>query len=573
MKTYLSLVSTKTKIKCCGALLLAIISSILSSVWPVCLGEIYSEISNERITSITQGIIAITTFGLIYLMAECITIVRRVILDCIIAQHEAEIRENSIEKLLKMPVSYYSGELSGKRTAELNQGVAGLSQLIKIICNDVFATILVSVCTLIQVLKNAPIIIAGIMSLYLIFTITISVFQIHSQNGIRESIIAHKNVLDGQICQSIVNLELIRSMNADRFEKVRLKPDISKISFIEKKHHKYMGAFDIFKQACKIIFQVIIIVVSVHMIAMQKMSPGEVIAVCLLFQQLLKPIDEVYRFMDEIASAIVKTKVFTELISIGTDPIFDIKSFGQHMEDSDIVFENVVITNPEMDKQLAFYDKLRISGKKIVAIKGLSGCGKTTMIRSLTRYYPYISGNITLFGRNLDFYSQQELAETLFYVPQQVFFFAGTIRDNLVYGLNRNVTEAEMVDALRKACLLDVLASKVDKTSQNEISGNKRTLTYCIGEGGSGLSGGERQRLSIARAFLRRPKMYIFDESTANLDTVTANKVLNNIEEYSKKNGIGIIYITHDKNVIDRCDDIILIENKAVKLTKIREAV
>lgn len=162
MKKYLSIMSQKTKLKCVGVIVLAFISSLLASVWPVKLGDLYTNISSKTISSIEQGAMAVITFGLIYLSAECITIVRRVMLDCIIATHESEIREFSIEKLLKMPVSYYSGCLSGERTAQLNQGVAGFSQLIKIMCNDVFTTLLTAICTLVQVFFNAPGIIVGL---------------------------------------------------------------------------------------------------------------------------------------------------------------------------------------------------------------------------------------------------------------------------------------------------------------------------------------------------------------------------------------------------------------------------
>ena len=133
---YFKLMSNKTKMKCLGIIGMAMISSMLASVWPVELGKIYTEISGGRIATIAQGVVTIATFGLIYLAAECITILRRVLMDCIIATHEAEVRETSVEKLLKMPVSYYADCLSGEKTAQLNQGVAGLSQLIKILCND-----------------------------------------------------------------------------------------------------------------------------------------------------------------------------------------------------------------------------------------------------------------------------------------------------------------------------------------------------------------------------------------------------------------------------------------------------
>ena len=270
MKKFLSIMSRKTKIKCVGIIALAFASSLLASIWPVRLAELYTNISDGTINTLAKGALAVATFGLIYLSAECITIFRRVMLDCVIATHESEVRESSIEKLLKMPAAYCSGSLSGEKTAQLNQGVAGFSQLIKIMCNDVFATVLTAVCTLVQVFLNAPWIMVGIMMLYLGLTILISVFQIRSQNGIREKIVGYKNSLDGQICQSIMNLELIRCMNAEEYEKKRLVPSILNISNTEKRHHKYMGSFDCVKQFCKISFQIILLIASVVLVQAER---------------------------------------------------------------------------------------------------------------------------------------------------------------------------------------------------------------------------------------------------------------------------------------------------------------
>lgn len=145
------------------------------------------------------------------------------------------------------------------------------------------------------------------------------------------------------------------------------------------------------------------------------------------------------------------------------------------------MLRDVAIKNPEKNKTLAYYDRLRIPGNKVVALSGESGCGKTTMIRSLTRYYPYTSGAISVFGNDLDMYSQRELTDKLCYLPQKAFFFAGTIRDNLVYGIERTVTDEEMRSALRKACLLDALIEKVSKHSTTTVDD---ILSYEIGEGG-----------------------------------------------------------------------------------------
>lgn len=564
MKKYLNLMSCKTKLKCIGVLLLTMLSSVLASIWPVPLGNIYTDISNNEITSVHQCLSTVLMFGLIYLAAESITIFRRVLLDCVIASHESEVRENTIEKLLKMPISYYGGDkLSGERTAQLNQGVAGLSQLIKICCNDIFATVLTAICTLFQVATNAPFTIAAIMMGYLIITVMVSVFQIRSQNGIREDIVAQKNGLDGQICQSISNLELIRSMDAGEYEIDRLKPSILKISSTEKKHHRYMGTFDCVKQFCKITFQVIILIVSVVMIVKHYMAPGAVITVCLLFQQLIKPIDEVYRFMDETASSVVKARVLDNIAKADIDTAFKIKSGKKEAVKGEIILKDTIIMDPS-GKEIVKYDNLTIPCNSVVAVIGDSGCGKSSLMKCLTRYFVHGShSTISILGSNIDTYSQKELIDTLLYVPQKGFFFADTIRENLMYGLSDKVSDKELIVALRSVCLYDSLVATVlDKNFVAADGIDKMVLDYAIGEGGTGLSGGEGQRLSLARVFLRRPKAFVFDESTTGLDGNTAEKVLFNIEEYAKNIGAGIIYISHDDRVVNRCKYVIKLDNQ-----------
>ena len=566
MKKYLSIMSKNTKLKCIGVIVLVFVNSMLSSIWPVKLGELYTNISDGTFNTIAQSLLAIGTFGSVYLSAECITIIRRVVLDCIIATHESEIREYSIEKLLKMPVSYYSGCLSGEKTAQLNQGVAGFSQLIKIMCNDIFATVLTAVCTLVQVFLNAPGIMVGIMLMYLVITIIISAFQIRSQNGIRESIVGQKNALDGQICQSISNLELIRGMNAEEYEKKRLIPSILNISRTEKRHHRYMGSFDCLKQFCKISFQLVLLVASILLISNGQMSAESVITICLLFQQLVKPIDEVYRFMDETASSAIKAKVLLEVAASPSDEVFDIQSSGEDARGNDIRVEDVVVTNPEKDLSLAWYEDIVIPSGKIIALQGPNGCGKSSLIRCLNRYYPHTQGKITLFGKEQRLFSQKQLTDMLYYTPQSSFFIAGTVRENLLYGIEREVSDEELAIALKNVHLIgeghNVAVIRIDP---------KEALDCMISEKADELSGGMKQRLSLARAFLRTPRLYVFDEITANLDEDTTNYVLANIESHAKKIGAGIVYISHDQKVVDRCGKVIALQNRLHKSSEEKE--
>ena len=554
---YLSLLSKKTKLKCAGVIMLATVSASLASMWPVMLGNLYNGISDGAIRTIAQGFSAVVVFGLIYLSAECIAIVRRVMIDCIIVSHESEIRTRSIEKMLKMPIAYFSGGLKGERTAQLNQGVAGLSQLIKIVCNDIFATVLTAACTLIQVFLHAPLVMTGIMLVYLILTIMISVFQIRSQNGIRESIVAQKNALDGQVCQSIGNLQFIRSISAENYETKRLSPIIRKIGFTEKRHHRCMGTFDCLKQLCKVLFQVIILVVSIVLAANGAMPAGAAITVCLLFQQLIKPIDEVYRFMDETASSVIKAKTLVEVHAGTADEVYAIPSSGKRTNNTGIHLRNVVVVNPEKTKRIAWYEDVFFPSGKKTALRGANGCGKTSLVLALNRYYPVEQGGIELFGKSWMDYSQTELTDTLYYSPQVSYFVEGTVRDNLCYGIEDEISEERLIHALKMVHLTGM-------GHQDTVidADPRKVLDIHISEKAEELSGGMKQRLALARAFLRTPKMFIFDEITANLDEAATDYVLGNIERYAASIGAGIIYISHDSKVVSRCNGVVELVNK-----------
>ena len=110
----------------------------------------------------------------------------------------------------------------------------------------------------------------------------------------------------------------------------------------------------------------------------------------------------------------------------------------------------------------------------------------------------------SILGSNIDTYSQKELIDTLLYVPQKGFFFAGTIRENLMYGLSDKVSDKELIVALRSVCLYDSLVATVlDKNFVAADGIDKMVLDYAIGEGGTGMSGGEmciRDRLNAGRS-------------------------------------------------------------------------
>jgi ABC-type multidrug transport system fused ATPase/permease subunit len=130
-------------------------------------------------------------------------------------------------------------------------------------------------------------------------------------------------------------------------------------------------------------------------------------------------------------------------------------------------------------------------------------------------------------------------------MTQQAIFFEGTLRENLIYGLPYVPSDEQLVFALKNALLYTELQGKC-----------LDVLEYPVAEHASNFSGGQKQRIAIARAFLRQPKWFFADESTANLDEKTEEKVLTNLENYASTLGAGIVYTSHSEKVMARCHEI-----------------
>ena len=315
--------SVKLKFCCLAVIAIAVAGAGLTSVWPVMLSDIYDQISTGGIINAADGAKVFILFGGVFALSELCAIIRRVWVDNISATLEKELRDKSLKKLLRLPTQFYNSNTSGEYTAKINQSASGANQFIKAICNNIVPSVFIGFFTIFQIIRKALIAIALILVSYIIIEIAVSAKQVKSQNSIRETLVGKKAKLDGTTCQSIQNNEMIRVINAEEYEFCRISPIITDICTTECRHHTYMGIFDGIKHTLKVIYTVLLLFVSVWMVSRNIIGGGMVITIILLFQQLVAPIDAIHAFMDEMASATVKAKVLTELLSQPEDKIFD----------------------------------------------------------------------------------------------------------------------------------------------------------------------------------------------------------------------------------------------------------
>ncbi len=214
----------------------------------------------------------------------------------------------------------------------------------------------------------------------------------------------------------------------------------------------------------------------------------------------------------------------------------------------DIRYENVSFSYDD-GTQVLKNVSLHIKAGESFALVGPSGGGKTTMCHLLPRFYDVSGGSISIDGKDVRSVTQESLRRSVGIIQQDVFMFAGTIRENIRYG-RPDASDEEVVEAAVKAEIHREIMEMPDGYD-----------TY-IGERGVMLSGGQKQRLSIARVFLKNPPVLILDEATSALDSVTESKIQASLEALSK--GRTSIIIAHRLSTIKNADRIAVIEGEGI---------
>lgn len=221
------------------------------------------------------------------------------------------------------------------------------------------------------------------------------------------------------------------------------------------------------------------------------------------------------------------------------------------VEGEEIEFKNVEFFYPSRaDFPVLKGVSFKAEKGQTVALVGPSGSGKTTIASLLLRFYDPVNGNIIIDGVDSKSIPLTELRERMALVPQDVILFAGTIRENILYG-RENATVPEVEEAARKANALDFIESFPEKFETR------------VGERGVQLSGGQRQRIAIARAVLKNPSILILDEATSSLDSESERLVQQALDKLME--GRTSIVIAHRLSTIRSADQIVVLEKGKVK--------
>lgn len=313
-------------------------------------------------------------------------------------------------------------------------------------------------------------------------------------------------------------------------------------------YYKSMGLFNSGMEFTTGIVQVVVIAVGGLLIMREKMNYIDLITFSLYVSTFVSPVRKLTQFAELYMQGTAGFARFLEVMR--TEPT--IKDAPDAMElgavEGKIDYNHVSFNYGNGIPVLSDVD-LHIAAGQCLAVVGPSGGGKTTLCQLLPRFYDVCEGSVTVDGIDVRHVTQASLRRNIGVIQQDVFMFAGTIRENIRYG-RPDATDEEIVEAAVRAQI------------HSEIMEMPDGYDSYIGERGVMLSGGQKQRISIARVFLKNPKILILDEATSALDTVTEQRIQASLDELSE--GRTTIIIAHRLSTVKNADVIAVVEGEHI---------
>lgn len=541
--------------------ILDMIASLFVSIIGLCYPIITKQMLNVWIGDEEKGIEArpdlIIIFGCVILILYVLRYLLRFFVQyqghMVGVEMQAQMRRDMFDKLQRLPFKYYDNHETGKIMSRMTNDLMDVSELAHhgpeniIICSVMIVGSFIYLCTI------------NWMLTLIIFTCVPILFFISYNLRKRMNIAfmeSRKSIakINASIESSITGIRVTKAFNNSQTEKDKFEESNSDFIEARRKSYKAMGLFHSSTTFVTDVFNVFIIVAgglfiiySASTILGIELTLGDYTAFVVSIGLFISPVQTLIAFMEQLENGVTGFKRFLEIMDEEEEKEKD-DAIDLEISEGKIEFNNVSFRYNE-SKLVLNNISFNIDGGCKIALVGPSGGGKTTICHLIPAFYKVSEGSILIDGININDCTLSSLRDNIGIVQQDVFLFGGTIKDNIMYG-NMNASMEEIIEASKKAYIYDFVMSLPDKFDTE------------IGERGVKLSGGQKQRLSIARLFLKNPKILILDEATSSLDNTTEILIQKALDDLCV--GRTTIIVAHRLSTIKSAEKILVINNGTI---------
>lgn len=463
------------------------------------------------------------------------------------ARMESDMRQELFDQYQRLSFSYYDQNNTGEMMSKLVSDLFDISELAHHGPENIFISLLKIIGSFVLLmLINVP------MTLILLLVTTFMlIFSINQNKKMRAVFMDNRRkiaTVNASLQDSLSGIRVVKSFANEPVE--HKKFEHSNLQFLDSKERNYkrMGIFHAGNNFFQGMLFLTVLVSGGAFIALGQIKPTDLAIYALYINIFINPIEVLVEFTEMFQKGFSGFKRFIEVIDTQPEIVDTPGAKDIGAVKGDISYNNVSFSYDNTSMVLQGIN-ICIPAGKTVALVGPSGGGKTTLCSLLPRFYDVTAGSVTIDGQDVRNVTLESLRKAIGIVQQDVYMFAGTIRDNIAYG-KPNATTEEIIAAAQQANIHEFIMSLEHGYD-----------TY-VGERGARLSGGQKQRISIARVFLKNPKILILDEATSALDNESERHIQKSLEDLSKNR--TTIVIAHRLSTIRRADEIIVISDDGI---------
>ena len=465
---------------------------------------------------------------------------------------ETDMRRDLFHKLETLDYQFYDDNKTGVLMSNLTTHLHDVSEMSHHAPEDLFISTLMLIGSFI-ILCFVNIYLTLIVFVFLIMLITYSLYR--RKKMLDRFIITRtaQEELNASVESSISGIRLTKAYTNDLYEENKFKKNNEVYLKARTKVFREIALFTTGNDFFINLANLSVLVFGGFFVYKKYITLIDLTTFFLYINFLIKPINRLTNSMEQMQQGFSGIKKFYNIMEIMPSIKNNDNPLTNEIKQGNIQFKNVdfkYFQDGEHEREHILNNfNLNINAGKKIALVGETGVGKSTISKLVPRFYDVSGGSILVDGIDVRDYDVYTLRQAIGHVQQDVFIFYGTIKENILYG-KIDATFEEVIEAAKKAQIHDFILT---------LDQGYDTVT---GERGVKLSGGQKQRISIARLFLKNPKILILDEATSSLDNITEMQIQKALDLLSV--GKTTITIAHRLSTIKNADEIIVLGKKGI---------